>query len=212
MTDKVHLMVSAGVGVACGFAACMVYKAGLGMVGGLSGLIAGQFLWKFVMVHFPDSFLMEKADLYNVIFIGVMAIIGGLLAFKAMKLTLKGLTSFIGSFCVTSSIAFFMALCVDKDDNANVLIWEEFLRSEQDLEEFESHCGGECIASILIWMTFFVSGAMYQYGCVKRNKKKKDKRNYVKTSQASISMSLNPTTTLGAGYVDIEGVPLEDGI
>ena len=173
MAYKVQLMVCAAAGVLCGFAACMVYKVGLGMVGGLSGLIAGQFLWKFIVVHFPDSFMMDNPDLYNVVVIGGMALMGGLLAFKAMEMTLKGLTAFIGSFCVTSAIASVIARHMDGDENANVLSWGEFLRSGNDMEDFESHCSGTCIVSMGIWVTFLVSGMMYQYGCLKRKKSKK---------------------------------------
>lgn len=107
---RIHLLVSCGVGVFIGFICVMIYKMAVFTTGAIAGLIIGQFVWQFTVTNFPNSILMEHSQLYNTIFIIVCALIGGLLAFKCMDIVLRGLTAFIGSFMVSSGIAFFVAV------------------------------------------------------------------------------------------------------
>ena len=109
-TLRIHLLVSCGVGIFLGFICVMIYKMAVFTTGAIAGLIIGQFLWQFVISNFPNSALMEHAEIYNTITIIVCSLIGGLLAFKMMGVLLRGLTAFIGSFMVTSGIAYFVSV------------------------------------------------------------------------------------------------------
>ena len=107
---RVHLLVSFGFGIFSGIICVMVYKVSLFTIGALSGLIGGQFVWKFAVSQFPNSFLMERPEICNPVVLLVCTLIGGWIAFKLMEIVLRGLTAFVGSFCVTSGMAYFISV------------------------------------------------------------------------------------------------------
>ena len=107
---RVHLLVSFGFGILVGALCVMIYKASLFTIGALSGFIGGQFMWKFAVSQVPDSFLMQRPQIYNPVVLLICALIGGWIAFKLMEVLLRGLTAFVGSFCVTSGMAYFISV------------------------------------------------------------------------------------------------------
>ena len=107
---RVHLLVSFAIGIFIGFCCVIIYKMSVFTTGAVAGLIAGQFLWQFAVSEFPHSFLMDRPEIYNSVVILVCALIGGFVAFKLMEVVLRGLTAFVGSFCVTSGSAYFISV------------------------------------------------------------------------------------------------------
>ena len=46
-----------------------------------------------------------------------------------------------------------------------------YFENNGDIQHLEAQCHTECYASLGIWFTLFVSGALYQYRCHKSKKK-----------------------------------------
>ena len=109
-TLRIHLLISCGVGIFLGFICVAIYKMAVFTTGAIAGLILSQFVWQFIVSHFPNSFLMEHSEICNVALCCGCAIICGFVAFKCMDVLLRGLTAFIGSFMVASGAAYFVAV------------------------------------------------------------------------------------------------------
>ena len=108
---RIHLLISFGVGIFIGFICLMIYKMAVFTTGSIAGLIIGQFIWQFAVTSMFSNYInIHHSQLYNTIFIIISALIGGLLAFKFIDILLRGITAFIGSFMVTSGIAYFVAV------------------------------------------------------------------------------------------------------
>merc|ERR1712154_50632 len=86
------------------------------------------------------------------------------IAFKCMEVVLRGLTAFIGSFMVSSGVAYFVSKYII-EDNANVMSMVEFFETNKDIKSLESQCHLECFISLGVWGCLFLSGLIYQYKC-----------------------------------------------
>ena len=108
---RVHLLVSCGVGIVIGFICVMVYRICIFTTGAIGGVIIAQGIWNFVQIHW-DIDSINHSEIYNTVFIIIVAIICGLIAFKFVDIVLRGLTAFIGAFMVTIGIAYFVQVWI----------------------------------------------------------------------------------------------------
>ena len=149
------------------------YRGAVFASGAACGLIIGELIWHFVAENLPGSFLMEEPDTYNGIILASSGVIFGFLSFAVIDVALRAVTSFIGSFCMTSALAFLVSQYIASDLQGNVLSLMEFFDSHHDFSDLDSSCcGTHCKMTAILWIGLFSSGLQYQYGCGKATKLK----------------------------------------
>ena len=90
-----------------------------------------------------------------------------------IDIALRAVSSLIGSFCMTSAVAFLVSQYVVSDPQGNVLSLVEFFDCHRDLSKLDSSCCGTHFKmTAILWIGLFSSGLQYQYGCGKAMKLK----------------------------------------
>jgi len=95
----------------------------------MSGVIIAQGIWQFIITENYVTLNIPDPKMINIIFVSIMAIIFGFLAFKLVDIVLKLVTAFVGAFCVSSGIAFLVIKYVKKQDKNLISMMEFFCHS-----------------------------------------------------------------------------------
>lgn len=166
MSDNAILCVSVGIGVLGAILLLCIKKLAIFIVGAVAGAILLMFIYG----------LTEYATKYDELWIEIViavvgAILGGLLMIWLVDSLLPLVTSFIGSFMIAISTAYYIERFSDLTlDNVHQGSgWLDLAEYFSHPDESIKHCTEWCWIVVGVWALFFILGCLVQYETCTKN-------------------------------------------
>eukprot|EP01084_Bolivina_argentea_P051310 94388_1 len=160
---RYSIFIAISVGIFIGVLAICFYKLAIFMTGAICGIIIGQLLWYLITLLIDMSkYTNQTNNIIHILLIIIFAILFGLLTLKYL---IKAITSFVGSFMVTSGIAYYIQRYSIEDFNQ----FNDFKNTNDNVMDitqyFSTHnqCDLYCWIFVCVWIILFIIGVTYQY-------------------------------------------------